>query len=108
MSTFEKGKAPTAKSSSMANVALFAAVMMSTVSRGSSLGVPTFGQNTGEDMFTGLVDFCPSRGYPTFDRLSKKACISPVVTFMNATVREKKDKWVFSRESRHEFEYQFS
>ena len=90
-STFEKGKAPTAKTSSMANVALFAAVMMSTVSRGSSLCVPTFGQNTGEDMFTGLVDFCPSRGYPTFDRLSKKACISPVVTFMNETVREKKD-----------------
>ena len=90
-STFEKGKAPTAKSSSMANVALFAAAMMCAVSRGASLCVPTFGQNTGEDMFTGLVDFCPSRGYPTFDRLSKKACISPVVTFMNETVREKKD-----------------
>ena len=90
-STFEKGKAPTAKSSSMANVALFAAAMMCAVSRGASLCVPTFGQNTGEDMFTGLVDFCPSRGYPMFDRLSKKACISPVVTFMNETVREKKD-----------------
>ena len=33
---FEKGKAPTAKSSSIANVALFAAVMMNTVSRRSA------------------------------------------------------------------------
>ena len=91
VSAVNSRQAPTAKTSSMANVALFAAVMMSTVSRGSSLCVPTFGQNTGDYMFTGLVDFCPSRGYPTFDRLSKKACISPVVTFMNETVREKKD-----------------
>ena len=75
-STFVKVKAPTAKSSPMANVACFAAVMVSTVSRGSSLCVPIFGQNTGEDMFTGLIDFCPSRECPVFDKFSKEACFA--------------------------------
>ena len=84
------------------NVALFArlCLMMSTVSRGIfTLCANFWPEPLVRTCFTGLVDFCPSRGYPTFDRLSKKACISPVVTFINETVREKKKDTLFSVEN---------
>ena len=72
-------RTPSAKNSPMANVALFAAVMMSAVSPSSSLLL--------DDMYSGVVDF---RMPVSQFHFKNELVMSPVVTFMNKTVHEQR------------------
>ena len=79
----------------MANVALFAAVMMSAVSPSSSLSMSSCGMNALDDMYSGVVDFrFPSSKF----RFTKDCRLAPVVTLMSETAQDSGRESLFSVE----------
>ena len=85
----------TSRKSPMANVAFFAAVMMSAVSPSSSLSLSSCGMNALDDMYSGVVDFrFPSSKF----RFTKDCRLAPVVTFMNETAQDSGRESLFSVE----------
>ena len=77
----------------MANVALFAAMMMSAVSPSSSLSLSYHGMNAHDDMYSGVVGFRMPVSQFHFET---EIVMSPVVSFRNKMAHEHRSETLFS------------